>query len=429
MRRWEFRRPVLGRLVWGWVAFGVVITAASGWVFVEQTRKPKIGRVALNMDEALTRLAPPPKSLHLAPPPTATNVTATAPTNASNGPDTLRYAQTDFADGLVNSDASASEESTTPGPRRYQIPDAPVRQNPGKLVITIDGRPVDTDRRVHKTPGQTPQSSAIIVPVSEPDPALLQSSRYGKLPRIAADGRSAAQLYAHRAPDTDKPGESTLALIVGGLGLNPDLTERAIDELPAAVTLAFAPYAKDLDLWTRKARQKGHEVMLELPMEGYGGNAAKQIGPAGLMTGHSAANNLKRLDWVLSRTQGYFGVTNYLGAKFTADSSAITPVIERINALGLAYIDDTGAAPRKGRYQAGDIAHLITPAANSENITAMRTSLHALANKALEKDFALGKISVSETGLDVIQAFIAGLDDDEITLAPASAVLYVGGQY
>jgi polysaccharide deacetylase 2 family uncharacterized protein YibQ len=51
------------------------------------------------------------------------------------------------------------------------------------------------------------------------------------------------------------------------MGLSPRATEAAIAGLPGAVTLGFAPYGADLARQTVLAREAGHELVLEIPME------------------------------------------------------------------------------------------------------------------------------------------------------------------
>jgi polysaccharide deacetylase 2 family uncharacterized protein YibQ len=50
-------------------------------------------------------------------------------------------------------------------------------------------------------------------------------------------------------------------------------------------------------------------------------------GPQTLVTSAKAEENVRRLSILLGKATGYFGVTNYQGAKFATDSAAATPVI------------------------------------------------------------------------------------------------------
>ena len=54
----------------------------------------------------------------------------------------------------------------------------------------------------------------------------------------------------------------------------------------------------------------------------------------------------------MSRFQGYVGVTNLMGARFTATEPALAPVLREIGKRGLIYFDD-GSSPRS---LAGQIA-------------------------------------------------------------------------
>ncbi|MDP1340887.1 divergent polysaccharide deacetylase family protein, partial [Klebsiella variicola] len=77
-------------------------------------------------------------------------------------------------------------------------------------------------------------------------------------------------------------------------------TAHAIETLPPEVTLSFAPYGPRLQEWIDKAREAGHEVLLELPMEPFG-YPQNDPGPHTLLTGGNTAENISRLEWLMSR--------------------------------------------------------------------------------------------------------------------------------
>ena len=80
--------------------------------------------------------------------------------------------------------------------------------------------------------------------------------------------------------------------MVGGLGIDEKGTIAAIDRLPAAVSLAFAPYGADLERDAARAREAGHEILLQAPMEPFGYPSANP-GPHTLTTAASEAENLE----------------------------------------------------------------------------------------------------------------------------------------
>lgn len=166
-------------------------------------------------------------------------------------------------------------------------------------------------------------------------PKMTEPGKDGPLPRIGDDGRLPWKVYArkHSAPD-HRP---RLAVIVGGLGLSSERTEQAIGELPPEVSLAFSPYARDLQEIAEKARDAGHETLIGVPMEP--ADANRDPGPHALKVQYSAVENTVELKWALSRFAGYAGVISEMGALFTTSPKALRPVLRELAARGLMFVD------------------------------------------------------------------------------------------
>ena len=144
--------------------------------------------------------------------------------------------------------------------------------------------------------------------------------------------------------DAGTPAPATsankVAFIVDGLGLNQAATDAAINKLPAAVTLSFSPYSRDLKKWMDKAKEKGHEVLIEVPME------SKQFpaddpGPLGLLTSVEAKENQDRLETILKNANGAIGVFDSMGSKFRESSEFINPVFAKLKQANLFYVQGT----------------------------------------------------------------------------------------
>ncbi len=170
-----------------------------------------------------------------------------------------------------------------------------------------------------------------------PEPGLFAQGTHGIVPVIGPNGERPADIYAR--PFNHADGRPRVSLVIGGLGLNRETTQAAINNLPGAVTLSFVPYAEDLQAWINQARDYGHEVIIELPMEPYD-YPDNDPGPATLLTSNEWAENESRLDWVMSRAVGFIGVMNYQGARFSADEEAFTPLLREVANHGLVYLDD-----------------------------------------------------------------------------------------
>lgn len=389
----RFKLPVVSRLTLAWLAFVAIAGGVALYTASDDSRR----RAAIAMTvEGIERIAPPAETRA---------AVADKIDRQAFGREAASAVNAAAADEAFGDDAEDALAGIEAG--------APFSTDPAaEIIITVDGAPA---RAIAATPTLASLTS---LRIADPDAALLQRTAYGKAPRVAEDGRRAAKVYARPFTPGDDPH---VALIVGGLGLNRALTERAIDELPPNVTLAFAPYAKDLDFWAKRAREAGHEFMIELPMENRSGEG-EALGPATLLTSRDQAQNLQRLDWILSRAEGYFGVTNYLGAHFSADRDAVDPVLARVAAAGLVYVDDTGAL--KGRKGEGvaTVSRLIDPGFGAEKTRTAR-DLDSLEKYAARSGEALGKTYVNADTLDALVDWADGLSSRGLALAPASAVL------
>lgn len=170
-----------------------------------------------------------------------------------------------------------------------------------------------------------PDTARTITLATAPDNRLVERSRYGLLPKSGPEGATPAKIYARPiGPEPMAKPAGRIALLVGGLGISQSGTADAIAKLPPPVSLAFAPYGTELERTVQRARGEGHEVFLQLPMEPFD-YPDNDPGPHTLLTGPKAPDNIDKLHWALGRFTGYVGIVNFLGGRFTADESALSP--------------------------------------------------------------------------------------------------------
>jgi polysaccharide deacetylase 2 family uncharacterized protein YibQ len=238
----------------------------------------------------------------------------------------------------------------------------------------------------------------------------------GPLPIIGADGRTPFQAYARPfAPD----GRPKVALVIGGLGLDAHATQAAIETLPPQVTLSFVVYAEGLQGWIDLARAHGHEVLLETPMEPVD-FPDNDPGPYALMADAPANETAQKLEWVLSRASGYFGLTNYLGSRFLASDPAYAAFMGAVRARGLGFIDDGGAARRTG----GGVPRASAERVVDDQLTgaAIDRQLLQLEASAQQHGQALGAGFAYPVTLDKVAHWTQGVEQRGYQLAPASAL-------
>ena len=177
------------------------------------------------------------------------------------------------------------------------------------------------------------------------DPNMLETTRHGAIPKLVADGARPSVLYARpRVLPVNRKDSPRIAIVIGGIGISASGTADAFTKLPGPVTFALTPYGADLEKLAARARGENHEVLLQVPMEPFD-YPDNDPGPQTLLTSQSSEQNVDRLHWLMSRFQGYVGLTSYMGARFTAAEQALAPVLREAAKRGLIYVDD-GASQR-----------------------------------------------------------------------------------
>jgi polysaccharide deacetylase 2 family uncharacterized protein YibQ len=256
-----------------------------------------------------------------------------------------------------------------------------------------------------------------------PEPTLTEQGARGPLPIISQDGKQAWRFYARPFDATDR--QPRIAMVIAELGLSSAATEAAVQNLPGAISLAFAPYASRLDDWMAAARAAGHEALIMLPMEP-GNFPSNDPGPYTLLTTLSSSENLDRLDWALSRVAGYVGVLNYGGTRFASSEESLQPVLAMLKRRGLLFIDGWATARTVSDQLASALA--VPHAVGSRRIdmeasrSAIDQRLAELEKMATEQGMAIGIGGAYPVTLERVARWAMGLADRGITLAPVSAL-------
>lgn len=277
-------------------------------------------------------------------------------------------------------------------------------------VITIDGKPIN---------GQ----SAALVPA--PISGLTALGPYGQVPAISSSGVTPHSAYKH--PFSLNSGKTTVSIIIGGLGVNRAITQQAIDDLPSEVTLSFAAHSSGLQGWVNKARAKGHEVLIEVPLESNQFDTSEPGADRALRVEKNTSSNPRNLAWLLSRAQGAFGVTNYNGDKFLNRADAVAPLFEKLSQMGLSFVfDGSVSAPSlsaisssaKLPYASGFNLIDATPEPNI-----ISSELSRLSDYAVQGAGPIGVGFAYAETIVAVQSWARNLESQGLILAPASSAL------
>lgn len=271
-------------------------------------------------------------------------------------------------------------------------PSAPAIRLPTKMV-----RQSNTELQKPKTPANLPAAPA---PAPVPDTWLAN---------------------AVSIPETG--GRPMISVILDDLGLDRRRTERTV-RLSGPLTLAYLPYAKDLEQQTRAARALGHELLVHIPMQP-GGDA--DPGPNALLTSLQAEETRFRLDWSLSQFSNYIGINNHMGSRFTADETAMRLVMQEARRRGLAFVDSLTTAHSQAR-RIGDDLGVPTVArdvflddTDSEDEVWLR--LTQAERIALRHGSAIAIGHPRDHTLNVLEDWLRTIEDRGFVVVPVSAVI------
>ncbi len=252
-------------------------------------------------------------------------------------------------------------------------------------------------------------------PISE----LLRASGTGSLP-IRANGKEAWKIYSRPATSAQtKPG-AKIAVVVTGLGLSTEGTAAAISKLPGEISLSFSPYGSGLAASIAKARENGHEALLDLPLE-QANFPQHDPGPMAVLTSHSPGEAIEHLDVVLGKAGGYVGLLAPLGSPVTVGESWPL-MLQELKERGLLFVGDGLVGIDDKAMPAAGFATLVADA------PAFRTAVDAKLARALaaaQRDgSAIIVISARPVSFERVLAFIASLPEKNVTLVPVSAIVH-----
>ncbi|SFG35193.1 hypothetical protein SAMN05192565_10256 [Methylobacterium gossipiicola] len=266
----------------------------------------------------------------------------------------------------------------------------------GVTVVRAGGAQAPGDAVVIRVPDAGPPKLAAL------DPRLAERGRYGNLPRLGEGRTRVLDVYARPDPGVTGP---RIAILLTGLGIGQTATASAITKLPPEVSFAFAPYASDLERTVARAREAGHEALLQVPMEPFD-YPDSDPGPQTLLAAARLPENLDRLSWAMSRFAGYIAVVNYMGAKLTSNAAAFEPMLREIGGRGLGYVDD-GTSPRSVATALG--AKVKIPNAQAEIV------LDALPRpEAIDRELARAEAQARAKGLVLVSATAMPMTIDRI---------------
>ena len=295
------------------------------------------------------------------------------------------------------------------------LADPPADMPPGPPVVAPEPPPLVA------TPTRGPAADPVIPP---PDPALLERIRHGLVPRLGPENRTSIRTYARPFDREDR--RPRIAIVVNNMGLHAQYSDDAIRQLPGAVTLAFSPYGTHREPPLERARARGMETLIALPLEPEGFGQQSDPGPSALLTTLPAGENQDRLEWALSRIQGQVGAIGGLGRmggeRYAANGELLATLQTTLTRRGLLYVDPRPGAPQPEQAFGRSVDLLLDePSAVRAEVERRLAELEVLARR---HGSALGLAgNPVPSVISAIAGWAAGLEERGAVIAPVSVLI------
>ena len=220
-----------------------------------------------------------------------------------------------------------------------------------------------------------------------------------------------------------RSGPAMIAVIIDDMGVDRRRSAKVVD-LPGPLTLSYMTYASRLAEQAASARAHGHELMMHVPMQPLGAN---DPGPDVLSEDLPPEELRRRIETDLDRFQGYVGINNHMGSKFTAYAPGMRLVMEALRRRGLLFIDSMTTGNSVGLASAREAQ--VPAAARNIFLDDIDDEAAVTAQLAKAEEQAKKKGSVIVIGhphdntVAALAAWLPGLAERGVTLVPVTAVV------
>jgi uncharacterized protein len=312
-------------------------------------------------------------------------------------------------DEMLAAPAANPEPPPEPVPEKFD-PLIPVPMpRPGGLADDgFDPEMADDGPAVAARPAMIPppQLAALPLPAPVPDPG----------------GKPAWVRYAVPSPAVGN--RPMIAVVIDDLGVDRKRSER-VTTLPAPLTLAWMTYADNLRPITQAARQRGHELMVHVPMQPQ--SESYDPGPDVLEVGLPTEEVRRRLRWGLSRFDGFVGINNHMGSRFTADRAGMNVVMDEIRARGLLFLDSVttqkSVAPDLARQYGVPFAARHVFLDNEMTVSAVRGQLAKTEAYARKYGAAIAIGHPHDGTIEALAGWLPGLEAKGFVLVPVTTIV------
>ena len=239
---------------------------------------------------------------------------------------------------------------------------------------------------------------------------------------IARGGRDA--WLANAVPSPIIAGRPMIAIVIDDLGIDQARSRRAI-ALPAPLTLALIPYGYNLKPLSKAGRKAGHELLVHVNMEPTDRDI--DAGPNALLTGLKMDEIRDRLSWALRRFDGFIGISNHMGSRFTEWPEGVEAVLQELRGRGLLFLDSVTSQKSVGAAlaRAHGMAYASRDIFLDNDRTAFKITLRLAETERLarRRGYAIAIGHPHDVTLQALESWIPAVKKRGFVLVPLSAIV------
>lgn len=220
------------------------------------------------------------------------------------------------------------------------------------------------------------------------------------------------------------PDKAKIVIIIDDVGMNYSAAKELI-EIKEPLTMAFLPYARNVDKLAKASKEAGQELMIHMPMEPMDGDL--DTGSINLKTSYSSKEFDSMMDKAFAAFDGYVGLNNHMGSKFTQDPESMRRLMDRLYQEGMLFVDSRTIHTSVAEKTANDF--LVPNIArdvfidHDPSAEGVRKSLEKVESVARKHGLVVAIGHPKTETIKALKEWIPTLESKGMVLVPVSAVV------
>ncbi len=235
-------------------------------------------------------------------------------------------------------------------------------------------------------------------------------------------------LFRYEEPEEDGPKEDFLpvdennkakiALIIDDMGVTPSYTQDIIN-LESPLNASFLTYGSATKQVAKKARKKGFEIMLHVPMMPY---VEVSLAPVTLSPDMSDDEIKEKFEEMLARYEGIKirGINNHMGSRFTEDKHAMSVIMKILKKKDMFFVDSRTTPKTVGKEVAEEygVPYIARDVFldNDDSFDSIMGQLLLVEQTALKKGFAVAIGHPRKQTINALRTWLDHLDTEKFEL-------------